>query len=479
MSTTEHRKLAAIMFTDMVGYSALAQRHEALALELLEEHRRLLRDILPQHAGREVKTTGDGFLIEFPSALAAVQCAVDMQAAFHACNLAQPDDRQVRIRIGIHVGDVVVRDGDVHGDGVNLAARIEPLAGPGGIVVSRAVHEQVGNKLEAPLARLGRAELKNIEGGLEVFRVVLPWQRGAPTRIVTSGARRSRQALAGTGVIVVAVVAFLLGRAQRPVPPPPVGKFSQGWRGERLEGPAVAFQPHLSPDGKELAFSVMVDGQNQLAVMLVESGEWRVLTTNRTRDLLGDACWSPNGAEIYYSHVAGEPNGIYRISKLGGEERLVLDYADSPNVLAGGSLIVGKRVAAGHYRLHLFSPASEQIRPLDAYPKFWFIPGTALLADRSGLVFWGRTNVDTQERYGLWRVDGQSGEVQSFLPNVTRDYPLEETDCLAFSTDGRYFLFTQTAETVRRLFAVDLQSPGIILPLASLTALPTAINMDA
>jgi len=479
MPATDHRKLAAIMFTDMVGYSALSQRNEALALELLEEHRRIVRDILPQHSGREVKTTGDGFLIEFPSALAAVQCAIDVQAALHTRNLAQSEERQVRIRIGIHVGDVVLREGDVHGDGVNLAARIEPLAGPGGIVVSRAVHEQVGNKLEAPLARLGRAELKNIEGGLEVFRVVLPWQRGAPARIVTRGARRWRQALAGAGVVVVAVVAFLLGRAQRPAPPAPPAKFSQGWSGERLEGPAVAFSPQLSPDGKELAFSVMVDGLNQLAVMLVDSGEWRILTTNRTRGLIDEVCWSPNGADIYYSHVAGEPNGIYRISKLGGEERLVLDHADSPNVLADGSLIVGKRVAEGQYRLHLFSPASEQSRPLQAYPKFWFIRGTALLADRSGLVFWGRTNVDTQARYGLWRVDGQSGEVYPFLPNVTRDHPLEETDCLAFSTDGRYFLFTQTAETVRRLFAVDLKTPEAILPLASLTALPTAINLDA
>lgn len=116
-AATEQRKLAAILFADMVGYSALSQRHEALALELLEEHRRIVRDILPRQGGHEVKTTGDGFLIGFPSALAAVQCAIDVQAALHARNLAQPEDRQARIRIGTHVGDV-------RGDGVNLAARI-------------------------------------------------------------------------------------------------------------------------------------------------------------------------------------------------------------------------------------------------------------------------------------------------------------------------------------------------------------------
>jgi len=113
---TEHRTLAAIMFTDMVGCSALSQRNEALALELLEEHRGIVRSVLAKHAGREVKTTGDGFLLEFRSALAAVQCGVAMQQALHERNQVQPTERQVRIRIGIHVGDVVLRDGDMHGD---------------------------------------------------------------------------------------------------------------------------------------------------------------------------------------------------------------------------------------------------------------------------------------------------------------------------------------------------------------------------
>src|SRR5271170_6888991 len=130
-SGTEHRKLAAIMFTDMVGYSALAQRNEALSLELLEEHRRIVRGLLSKHSGREVKTTGDGFLLEFPSALAAVQAAMEIQNALHERNLVSPPDRQMLIRIGIHVGDVVMSDGDIQGDGVNIAARIEPLAAAG------------------------------------------------------------------------------------------------------------------------------------------------------------------------------------------------------------------------------------------------------------------------------------------------------------------------------------------------------------
>src|SRR5271169_6051010 len=129
MSDTGHeqRRLAAIMFTDMVGYSALAQRNEALAIELLEEHRRVVREVLPRHGGREVKTTGDGFLIEYPSALAAVQAAVEIQKALHQRNESAPAERQMIIRVGIHLGDVISSHGDIHGDGVNIAARLEPL----------------------------------------------------------------------------------------------------------------------------------------------------------------------------------------------------------------------------------------------------------------------------------------------------------------------------------------------------------------
>src|SRR5260370_2434560 len=129
---TDQRKLAAIMFTDMVVYSALSQRNEALALELLEEHRGVLRGLFPKHQATEIKTTGDGFLVEFASALAAVRCAVEIQRALTERNQVQPAERQVRIRIGIHLGDVVMKDGDIHGDGVNIAARIDPLATAGG-----------------------------------------------------------------------------------------------------------------------------------------------------------------------------------------------------------------------------------------------------------------------------------------------------------------------------------------------------------
>jgi TolB-like protein/class 3 adenylate cyclase/tetratricopeptide (TPR) repeat protein len=182
MGQTEERKLAAIMFTDMVGYSALSQRNEQLGQELLEEHRALLRPLFARFNGTEIKTIGDAFLVEFHSALEAAQCGIEIQRALAKRNYDVPDDRRVEIKIGIHIGDVVHRGGDVYGDGVNIAARIEPLAGVGGICVSMDVERQIRNALEAHFEKLPPTELKNISVAMDLFRIVLPWETPSSRR---------------------------------------------------------------------------------------------------------------------------------------------------------------------------------------------------------------------------------------------------------------------------------------------------------
>jgi adenylate cyclase len=203
----EQRKLAAIMFTDMVGYSALSQRDDRLALELLEEHRHLLREIFPRFHGTEIKTIGDAFLVEFGSALEAAQCGIEIQRTLAKRNHDVPLDRRIELKIGIHIGDVVHRNGDVYGDGVNIASRIEALAGAGGICVSMDVERQIRNALEARFEKFGTADLKNIKLPMDLFRIVLPWETGAkPKHDATRFSKKTPLLAAAASVVVVSLL---------------------------------------------------------------------------------------------------------------------------------------------------------------------------------------------------------------------------------------------------------------------------------
>ena len=207
--STEQRKLAAIMFTDMVGYSALAQHDEALALELLEEHRRMLREVLARFHGTEIKTIGDAFLLQFNSALEAVQCAIEIQRTFAKRNHDVPSERRIELRIGIHLGDVVHRDGDVYGDGVNIASRIEPLADPGGVCISEDVERQIRSAVDVRVEKIAPTDLKNIQLPMSIFRLVLGWEQRAkaePAKTSVSGRSFPASRLVWVGAIILAAI---------------------------------------------------------------------------------------------------------------------------------------------------------------------------------------------------------------------------------------------------------------------------------
>jgi len=207
------------MFTDMVGYSALTQKDESLALRLLEEHRQILRPFFTRSGGKEIKTIGDAFLVEFSSALDAALCAVAIQQRLFERNTSGGTTQPIQIRIGLHVGDVVFKQGDVYGDGVNIASRIEPLAEPGGICISEDVARQVQNKIDHQLIRLGKGELKNIDLPVNIYRFVLPWMKqrfGAFERMRFVLSQKRMQRIASL-VLVVAILAgmFLWRMAER------------------------------------------------------------------------------------------------------------------------------------------------------------------------------------------------------------------------------------------------------------------------
>ncbi len=165
----EGRRLAAIVFTDIVGYTAMAQKNEALAVKLLEEHRNILRPIFQKHNGLEIDTVGDGFLVEFASALDAVRCSIEIQSALKESNVQRPDEWKILLRIGIHLGDVIHKNNHVYGDSVNIASRIGPLCAPGSLCITEQVYSQVRNKIDRTFNRLRRKKLKNVETPVEVY----------------------------------------------------------------------------------------------------------------------------------------------------------------------------------------------------------------------------------------------------------------------------------------------------------------------
>jgi adenylate cyclase len=188
------RRLAAIMFTDVVGYSALAQADEAAALKALEGHNQVLRPVFARHRGREVKTVGDAFVVVFDSALDAVNCAVEAQRSLRQ-DLPMPrGNARVQIRIGVHVGDVEEAGSDILGDAVNIASRVVELAEPDGVCVTQQVYDQVNNKTPVGFTKLPPARLKNIKNPVTLYQAVLA--RAIPAAVAPAPLERAGHQLA-------------------------------------------------------------------------------------------------------------------------------------------------------------------------------------------------------------------------------------------------------------------------------------------
>ena len=178
---SQTRRLAAILAADVASYSRLMGADEEGTHERLQAHlRELVNPKIEEHRGRVVKNTGDGFLAEFQSVVDAVRCAVEVQRGMIDREPEAPEERRIRFRIGVNLGDVIADGGNIFGDGVNIAARLEALAEPGGMCVSRVVHEQVRDKLDVAFEDLGEQQLKNIARPVRVYRVVTEARRAIP-----------------------------------------------------------------------------------------------------------------------------------------------------------------------------------------------------------------------------------------------------------------------------------------------------------
>ena len=177
------------MFTDIVGYTAMSQRDEKRALKVLESHNDVLRPLFAKHGGTEVKTIGDSFLVEFASALAATECAIEIQRSLAETSRSAKDS-PVMLRIGLHLGDVIRRGNDIFGDAVNIASRIEPLAEAGGICISEEVYSVIRNKIPYPVELVPEVSLKNVELPMNIYTIRSSSMAGEEKQILEDGTTR-------------------------------------------------------------------------------------------------------------------------------------------------------------------------------------------------------------------------------------------------------------------------------------------------
>jgi adenylate cyclase len=254
MKQPVERRLAAILAADVAGYSRLMGADEEGTHERLKAHLRELVDPkIKEHRGRTVKNTGDGLLAEFPSVVEAVRCAAELQRGMADRNAEIPEDKRITFRVGINLGDVIAEPDDIYGDGVNVAARLEALAEPGGICISRVVRDQIRDKLIYPFEDRGEQSVKNIARSVQVYALRPEAIAELPATSVLATAARGRRAApvamtaAAAGALVIAVIAWWLWPATRssPTPSAAVGTASESTQtAPSVTEPAVA--PRLS-----------------------------------------------------------------------------------------------------------------------------------------------------------------------------------------------------------------------------------------
>jgi adenylate cyclase len=246
-----NRKIAAIFAADVAGYSKLVAEDEEETLRRLASYRSVMDDFIARAGGRIFNTAGDAVLAEFPSAVEAVRCAIDIQESLRTRNMAYPASRQMSFRIGITIGDVVERNGDLLGDGVNIAARLEGIAPVGGICISRTVYEQVANKLSVQFADIGEQQVKNIPTPVHAYKFEM---RPDDMRLEAAPAKKPAKTaswilpvavVAPVAVIAIAALAYLMGERHNG-PPPSASPGAPAFSTQSSVPPSTSVPPRAS-----------------------------------------------------------------------------------------------------------------------------------------------------------------------------------------------------------------------------------------
>jgi class 3 adenylate cyclase len=274
------RKLSAVLMADVVGYSRLMGEDEAATLQTLSAYQKIMTDLINQHRGRVVDVPGDALLAEFSSVVDAVQCAVAVQKELEARNAELPDNRRMQMRIGINLGDVIEEGGKIYGDGVNIAARLEGLADPGGICVSNTAFDHIETKLPLGYEFLGKKMVKNIARPVGAYRVLLDSRvivvGGLAKEKPQSGWLMKALAAAGLVVLVAAISLVILKSgwlsprsekqaAPSPTPQSPAPPLTQGSPGPKVPPAPQAASPTPKAPPPRAASSPRVTPKTQVA----------------------------------------------------------------------------------------------------------------------------------------------------------------------------------------------------------------------
>ncbi len=275
----------AILAADVVGYSQLMEADEEGTYARLRAHRVELADpTVARHNGRIVKLMGDGALVEFPSVVEAVQCAIELQRGMVARNDGVPDDQRIVFRMGVNLGDVIIEDGDIYGGGVNVAARLEGLADPGGILISGTAYDQVAGRLDCDLEFVGEQQVKNIERPVRVYRVLLDGIAADGSQLPPPSRARWRWSPAAAAGIVLLIALGVIG-------------WWRPWQGtdsaiEQVTSPAAAPDPrrivvlpfaNMSPDAENAYFA---DGiTEELTTRIAQIGDLAVIARTSAMQL--------------------------------------------------------------------------------------------------------------------------------------------------------------------------------------------------
>ena len=449
------RRLAAILSADAVGYSRLMADDEADTIRVVTAFRKAIADLVTEHRGRIVDSPGDNILAEFPTALDATACAVEIQRVLAARNAGLAEDRRMLFRIGIHMGDVSVQEDRLYGDGVNIAARLEGLAEPGGICVSSEVHGQVASKIGLDFTDLGEQSVKNIPKPVRVYRVRLDGTR----RKSQPGGRRGKLATTtavAAALMATALVAFSIWSitASRPPVSAMPARFSLEVLGDgRLADrsfPPIA----LAPDGRTVAYVAASGSTSQLFLRPLDrleskaipgtegavspffspDGDWvgffangalrKVPTAGGVPAVVCElanvdrpsAHWGTDGA-ITLSRGINSSDGLMRVSENGGVlERLTRPDVEAgeswhglPQVLPGGDILFTVAAADG-FRAAVLSPKSREWEILD-----WLGPAAGARHLPGGHLVFGQP---ARLMAVPWSVGGRSGTPVPVLEGV-------------------------------------------------------------